>query len=128
MSSASNLAVLMAPMTTLATHSVIAALGQAEDTLLRILLRTKCIQGAVIEAVIDRMLALCVDGAAESAPLKSPYHQDSNQDLAESDETCGDGSNKELSVLCFNHLRWCDNIQHPEDLLGTLLEALQVDV
>lgn len=125
MSCTSNLAVLLAPTTTQAAPSTAPTLGRTEDTLLHIILRAKCIQSAVIESVIDRMLALC-DGAA--ADLDPPYERGSNRDPVESSGNCGDDEKKALSVLCFNHLRWCDNIQDPEYLLASLLEALQVCV
>jgi hypothetical protein len=94
------------------------ALGQASDTLLKLLLRVKVTQTACLEIIVERVLGLSAEAEADtesSAPSPSPAPAPSAA-----------AHKLSLCVQCLNHVKWCDSVQQPEQLLSLLLDAVQV--
>ena len=91
------------------SHNFSGHFGQF-DSLLKLLLRVETIQGPLIRALIFTMVTLVTE---------SQYLNSNDTSSTESDSF-------EIAMKIFNHIRWCDVIFQPVEVIETLLDSLAV--
>ena len=75
------------------------------ESLLKVLFRVKITQSKVIQIIIDKALSIAA--------------------IIENDDTINN-QRIPICIQLLNHVKWCDNIQSPDDVLKMLLETVPV--